>query len=98
MCDFEIMEKALKIAWINRIQNQSHASWKIIPNHLLQCHGSLEFLTNCRYDTKTLKLDSLPDFYRSILGYWQYFKTLSSNEKDIKDEVLWNNCNILIDK
>ena len=53
---------------------------------------------NCRYDTKTLKLDNLPDFYRSILEYWQYFKTLSSNEKDIKDEVLWNNCNILIDK
>lgn len=98
MCDFEIMEKALKIAWINRIQNQSHASWKIIPNHLLQCHGGLAFLMNCRYDTKTLKLDNLPDFYRSILEYWQYFKTLSSNEKDIKDEVLWNNCNILIDK
>ena len=28
MCDFMIMEKALKIAWINRIQDESQASWK----------------------------------------------------------------------
>ena len=41
---------------------------------------------------KKLRLDNLPDFYRSILEYWQYFKTLSINE------ILWNNCNILIDK
>ena len=35
MCDFNIMEKALKIAWVNRIQDDSQASWKIIPNQLL---------------------------------------------------------------
>ena len=35
MCDFEIMEKALKIAWVKRIQDESQASWKIIPNQLL---------------------------------------------------------------
>ena len=98
MCDFAIMEKALKIAWINRLQNQSPASWKIIPNHLLQCYGNFTFLINCNYDTKKLRLDNLPDFYRSILEYWQYFKMLSINETNIKDEVLWNNCNILIDK
>ena len=98
MCDFAIMEKALKIAWINRLQNQSPASWKIIPNHLLQRYGSFTFLINCNYDTKTLTLDNLPDFYRSVFEYWQYFKMLSINETDIKDEVLWNNRNILIDK
>ena len=32
MCDFKITEKALKIAWIDRIQDESQASWKIIPN------------------------------------------------------------------
>ena len=44
MCDFNIMEKALKIAWVNRIQDDSQASWKIIPNQLLhrkeRCVGS----------------------------------------------------------
>ena len=98
MCDFAIMEKALKIAWINRLQNQSSASWKIIPNHLLQRYGNFTFLISCNYDMKTLTLDNLPDFYHSILEYWQYFKMLSINETDIKDEVLWNNRNILIDK
>ena len=69
MCDFAIMEKALKIAWINRFQNQSSALWKIIPNHLLQCHGNFTFLINCNYDMKKLRLGNLPDFYRSILEY-----------------------------
>ena len=41
MCDFKIMEKALKIAWVKRIQNESQASWKIIPNQLLHKYGSL---------------------------------------------------------
>ena len=35
MCDFKIMEKALKITWVNRIQDESQAPWKIIPNQLL---------------------------------------------------------------
>jgi len=35
MCDFKIKEKALKITWVNRIQDESQASWKIIPNQLL---------------------------------------------------------------
>ena len=92
MCDFSIMEKALKIAWINRIQNESSASWKIIPNYILRHHGNLAFLSNCNYETKTLKLGNLPDFY------WQYVKNTSIDETDIKHEILWNNCNILIDK
>ena len=28
MCEFKIMEKALKITWVNRIQDESQASWK----------------------------------------------------------------------
>ena len=98
MCDFSIMEKALKIAWINRVQNESSASWKIIPNYLLRHHGNLAFLSNCNYDTKTLKLGNLPDFYCSLLEYWQYVKNKIFDETDTKNEILWNNCNILIDK
>ena len=40
----------------------------------------------------------MPVFYRSILEYWQIFKTLDDNNSDIKQEILWNNCNILIDR
>ena len=52
MCDFSIMEKALKIAWINRVQNESSASWKIIPNYLLRHHGNL---ASCQIVTMTPK-------------------------------------------
>ena len=78
--------------------NKSSASWKIIPNYLLRHHGKLAFLSNCNYDTKTLKLGNLPDFYCSRLEYWQYVKNTSIDETGTKHEILWNNCNILIDK
>ena len=31
MLDFEVMGKALKVAWIKRLKTNSSASWKIIP-------------------------------------------------------------------
>ena len=84
MCDFTIMEKALKIAWIYRIQNNSCAAWKFIPDQILRHHGNLTFLTNCNHDVKSLKLENLPVFYRSILEYWQNFKTPDDNNSDDK--------------
>ena len=63
MCDFKIVEKALKIAWVNRIQDESQASWKIIPNLRLHKHGCLAFLTKCNFVTNTLDPDEkLPSF------------------------------------
>ena len=70
MGNFMIMEKALKIAWINRIQDESQASWKIIPNQFLHKHGGLAFLTKCNFVTSTLDLDDkLPTFYKRVLDY-----------------------------
>ena len=54
MCDFKIVEKALKITWVKRIQDESQASWKIIPNLLLRKHGGLAFLTKCNFATNML--------------------------------------------
>ena len=100
MCDFEIMEKALKLAWIKRIQDDSQASWKIIPNHIMHKHGSLAFLTRCNFATNTLSYENLPLFYEKILNYWSEFQ--NSTGYDLKcchqDEILWNNKNILIAK
>ena len=64
MCDFKIMEKALKIAWIDRIQ-ESQASWKIIPNQFLHKHGGLVFLTKCNFATNTLDLDDKLPFIKT---------------------------------
>ena len=68
------MEKALKIAWINRVQNESSASWEIIPNYLLRHQGNLAFLSNCNYDTKTLKLGNLPENIDNMLKIHQLTK------------------------
>ena len=40
MIDFNIMDKTLKVAWIDvpRLQSRSDASWKIIPEAALECH------------------------------------------------------------
>ena len=65
MCDIKIIEKALKIAWVKRIQDESQASWKIIPNQLSHKHGSLAFLTKCNFATSIPDLDEkLPTFYK----------------------------------
>ena len=94
MCDFAIMEKALKIVWIKRIQNEATSSWKIIPDIMVQQYGNLFFLSRCNYDPKMLSLENLSSFYRSILVYWHDFKKSKQNEADFKNEILWNNRNI----
>ena len=101
MCDFNIMEKALKIAWVNRIQDDSQASWKIIPNQLLHKHGGLAFLTKCNFTPSTLDLDDkLPAFYKKVLDYWCEFKisTGIDSKTNPRNEIMWNNRKILVGK
>ena len=101
MCHFKIMEKALKIAWVKRIQDESQASWKIIPNQLLHKYGSLAFLTKCNVATNTLDLDkTLPTFYKKMLGYWCNFKFQMDIDPKTnpRNEIVWNNRKILVGK
>ena len=55
-------EKALKIALIRKIENQSSASWEIILNLIVKYHGDISFLTSCNYDTKKTFLLSVVQF------------------------------------
>jgi len=92
MIDFEIMERALKIAWIKRIIEGGDASWKIILNYAVRQFSGVDFLINCDYDVKTLNLEQLP------LCYWQEFKCLTdSNKIPVHDQIVWNNRNIRLD-
>ena len=101
LTDFKIMEKALKIAWVDRIQDESQASWKIIPYQLFHKNGGLAFLTKCNFVTRTLDLDDkLPIFYKKLLDYWCEFKitTGSDSKSNPKNEIVWNNRKILVGK
>ena len=97
MMDFELMDKALKIAWIKRITDQNDPAWKVIPEFTTAQYGGLPFLTNCQYDTKNLNLDNLPPFYRTLLKYWQEYNTIKfAEEHHIQDKIIWNNSRVLI--
>ena len=58
MLDFEIMDKALKIAWIKRLSEHDDAAWKIIPEFAATDYGGLSFLIECQYDVKYLSRQS----------------------------------------
>ena len=67
MTDFNILNKALKVAWTPRIKSGNVASCKIIPNATLKRYGRLQFLTNSNYDINTLQVGNLPLFYVNVL-------------------------------
>ena len=52
MIDFNIIKKALKVAWIPRSQARSDAWWKIIPETALENLGGILFLSQCNNDFK----------------------------------------------
>ena len=80
MCDFNIMEKALKMAWVYRIQDDSQASWKIIPNQLLHNHGGLTFLTKCNFPRNILDQEKkLPSFYKKNVRLLVRVQNLNRN-------------------
>ena len=96
MIDFNIMNKALKVAWIPRLQNRSDASWKIIPETALENYGGLSFLTHCNYDINALQINYLPGFYSEVLKHWQNTKQVFQKDTSPHNEIIWNNRNIKI--
>ena len=97
MTDFNIFNKALKVAWITRIKSEHVASWKIIPNAALKKYGGLHFLTKCNYDVNTLQVGNLPPFYVEVLKEWQMTKDSIRSESSLTyEEIIWNNRKILI--
>ena len=87
MIDFEIMERSLKLAWIKRIAENNHAAWKIIPKQTLSQYGGFAFFTQCQCDINFCDLQNLPEFYRTILSYWQNFKLYASMSTSLSLQV-----------
>ena len=97
MTDFNTMIKALKFAWIPRLQSRTNASWKIIPEAAMQNLGGLSFMTYCNYDVNSLQINNLPVFYREVLKQWQSSKHAFRNDTPPHKEIIWNNRNIMIE-
>ena len=71
MPDFEIVNNALKITWIKRLNGSNPAaSWSHIPLVYLNNVGG-QFLFECNFDLKFLKANIPLDFYKEALEAWQ---------------------------
>ena len=98
MLDLEILDKALKVAWIERLKTHSSASWKITLELGVKQYGGLTFLIKCQYDIKMLSLDNPPNFYHTLLAYLQDLNSIPMADVDnVPDKIIWNNQNIVID-
>ena len=96
MLDFEIMDKAIKVAWIERLKTHSSASWKIIPELVVKQYRGLTFLIKCQYDIKMLSLDNLPNVCHTLLAYLQDLNSIITADDNVPDKIIWNNQNIVI--
>ena len=75
MTDFDIMLKALKLAWIPRLLRISdNNNCCSIPKHYFRSKGGLNFLLGCNYDTSYF--NDLELFYKKILEFFNELKTL----------------------
>ena len=94
MTNIEAMIKALRLAWIPRLIQNNHPSWKSIPDHLFKKYGGLLFLLSCNYHVNDF--EDIPSFYKDILLYFYELKNLYGCQQG-RNTILFNNRNIRID-
>ena len=96
--DFIEVDKALKLAWINRFFSETNAAWQIIFSDVLVHYGGA-LLLKSQYSIKLLDLTNLPPFYIQVLLFWQEMRNYASQEIDVQQilkEVIWNNRRIQV--
>ena len=98
--NFEVMSKALKLAWIGRFlsvqQPHGKETWKVIPEYFFGKFGGLNFFLRCTYDKRSLNNESIPVFYKEILLSFLELKSLYHTQFG-QDFILLNNKEILIE-
>ena len=94
MPDFQIVNNALKVTWIKRLNGSNPAtvtSWSYIPLAYLKNVGG-RFLFECNFDLKFLKAHIPLEFYKEALEAWKKLVCSSPESKEqILDEIIWNN-------
>ena len=93
MIDVDCMIRSLRLGWLQRVFNDSRATWKRYFLHLLEHVGGIFFLS-CNFDVKDFNLPS--PFYYELLQWWSEFRDTFAEEKHYKN-IIWNNKEIKID-
>lgn len=94
--DFGSKVKALKITWVKRLTLHAFANWKLFPKFIYDT-DDLEFFFCCKqqYDQNV----KIPKFYKTIHNEWFKLHSVEpTSGKLIKNEVLWNNKFITVNK
>ena len=94
MIDVDCMIRSLRLGWLQRVFNDSSATWKRYFFYLLEHVGGIFFL-NCNFDVKDFNSPS--PFYYELLQWWSEFRDTFAEEKDYQT-IIWNNKEIKIDK
>ena len=74
MIEFEIMTKALRLAWIPSLLENSKRNWKSVPGHVFKRCGGINFLLQCNYHIKYFQ--GLPKICKDILTFFDELKSL----------------------
>ena len=93
MIDVDCIIRSLRLGWLQRVFNDSSATWKRYFLYLLEHVGGIFFLS-CNFDVKDFNLPS--PFYYELLQWWSEFRDTFAEEKDYQ-KIIWNNKEIKID-
>ncbi len=63
LCHFETKSKALKLSWVKRLINPTHANWKILPKSFYNCNNLNTFFSA---NHKLLCNHKIPPFYKDM--------------------------------
>ena len=93
MIDVDCMIRSLRLGWLQRVFNDSSATWKRYFLYLLEHVGGIFFLS-CNFDVKDFNLPS--PFYYELLQWQSEFRDTFAEKKHYKN-IIWNNKEIKID-
>ena len=94
MIDYESMDKALRLSWLERIFDKNcNGFWKSYLNYLLKHQGG-QFLLECNYSTDQIDISS--SFYQELLIWWQKIREIADPDNSCK-YIICSNKEILID-
>ena len=74
MIDVDCMIRSLRLGWLQRVFNDSSATWK-------------RYFFICNYDVKDFNLPS--PFYYDLLQWWSEFRDTFAEEKDYQN-IIWS--------
>ena len=93
---FAGMVEANRIMWIKRLMDPSTGKWKSVIEELIK-PLSITHLIECNLNQEYI--NSIPlVFYKQVFDLWNVTKSCPENVIDFKNQIIWNNKNIVLSK